>query len=188
MVWSYLLQFHFSSKLDRGVTNLFGVGAWLEFFRGRKVNFNVRRVAKREGLQSPQPHESSLVSPNFCLCSSISLTPRPGPPKLGSSRKLLSQRNVRFESPNPCSNGNPWIWQCSVSQPSRKNTKGRCQGHQCSVTMAAAAIRHIQYCKKTWISRSVRARHGDFLHLLGRLGLTMNCTYPRDRVYAYLSL
>lgn len=109
MVWSCLLQFHFSSKLDRSVTNLFGVGAWLEFFRDRKVSFNVRRVAKREGLQSTQPHESSLVSPNFCLCSSISLTPRPGPPKLGSSRKLLSQRNVRFESLNPCSNGNPWI-------------------------------------------------------------------------------
>jgi len=55
-------------------------------------------------------------------------------------------------------------------------------------TKAAAAIRHIQYCKKDRISKNAQARHGDFLHLLGRLSPKMDCTDPRDRIYAYLSL
>ncbi|KAK1759111.1 hypothetical protein QBC47DRAFT_436665, partial [Echria macrotheca] len=55
-------------------------------------------------------------------------------------------------------------------------------------TAAASAIRHIQYCRETWTSKAAQTRRGDFLYLLGRLGPTMDCTDPRDRVYAYLSL
>ncbi|KAK4451370.1 hypothetical protein QBC34DRAFT_458224 [Podospora aff. communis PSN243] len=55
-------------------------------------------------------------------------------------------------------------------------------------TAAAATIRHIQYCRKTWASRNAQAVRGDFLYLLSRLSPTMSCTDARDRVYAYLSL
>ncbi|KAK3367737.1 heterokaryon incompatibility protein-domain-containing protein [Podospora didyma] len=69
-----------------------------------------------------------------------------------------------------------------------KKRKGTLAGAPILKTMAAAAIRHIQYCRKTWTSKKAQMRQGDFLHLLGRLSPTMDCTDPRDRVYAYLSL
>ncbi|GAB1311265.1 Heterokaryon incompatibility protein-domain-containing protein [Madurella fahalii] len=68
-----------------------------------------------------------------------------------------------------------------------KKAQGTLSGASVLKTMAAAAIRHIQYCRKSWISKKAQTQH-DFLQLLGRLSPTMDCTDPRDRVYAYLSL
>lgn len=69
-----------------------------------------------------------------------------------------------------------------------KKQRGTLSGAPVLKTKAAATIRHIQYCRKTWASNKAKAREGNFLYLLGRLSPTMDCTDARDRVYAYLSL
>ncbi|KAK0719486.1 heterokaryon incompatibility protein-domain-containing protein [Lasiosphaeris hirsuta] len=69
-----------------------------------------------------------------------------------------------------------------------KKTQGTMSGSLVLKTKAAAALRHIQYCRKEWTSRNAQKRQHDFLYLLGRLSPAMECTDPRDRVYAYLSL
>ncbi|KAK0706166.1 hypothetical protein B0T26DRAFT_679886 [Lasiosphaeria miniovina] len=69
-----------------------------------------------------------------------------------------------------------------------KKREGILSGAPVLKTTAAAAIRHIQYCRRTWTSKNAQVRRGDFLHLLGRLSAIMDCTDLRDRVYAYLSL
>ncbi|KAL2870146.1 HET domain-containing protein [Aspergillus lucknowensis] len=69
-----------------------------------------------------------------------------------------------------------------------KKRRGILSGSPMLKTAAAAALRHIQYCRKRWTSRNAERHRHDFLYLLGRLSPTMACTDPRDRVYAYLSL
>ncbi|KAH8888444.1 hypothetical protein GQ53DRAFT_767499 [Thozetella sp. PMI_491] len=69
-----------------------------------------------------------------------------------------------------------------------KKARGSLRGSWVLRTKAAATIRHIQHCKKIWVSRNSAQERDDFLQLLRRLGPTMECSDPRDRVYAFLSL
>ncbi|KAH8647367.1 heterokaryon incompatibility protein-domain-containing protein [Xylariales sp. PMI_506] len=55
-------------------------------------------------------------------------------------------------------------------------------------TRGAATIRHIQFCRSEWISEHARAQHDDFLQVLRRLAPITECSDPRDRIFAFLSL
>jgi hypothetical protein len=55
-------------------------------------------------------------------------------------------------------------------------------------TRAMHTSRHVQFCRRMWLSRNSELERRSFLQTLRRLAFATECSDPRDLVFAFLSL